>query len=380
MKVFRKKNLWNRLRKLIVKCQRPAIIILASPILISLMALEVEAHDPGLSAADVRIEASRVVANLTLARGDVEILVRIDSNHDGEITPAEFEAVRTGLENLAASSLELRIDGRLASVSSVSVRPDESNAIHFVVTFEREAGSELGVRSLLVARLARGHRQYVSIDDDRRNRLGERILDSGDDQFLLKYDGSRAGSPRSFSQFLLLGIEHILTGYDHLVFLLGLLIAGASFKSAAKIITSFTVAHSITLALATLNLVRISPGIVEPLIAISIVYVGIENIFRREMKRRWLLTFCFGLVHGFGFASVLSELGIGSGGIASAAIPLLSFNLGVELGQVVIAGAALPLIWKLRNRPSFVARFVPVCSGLVAVAGGFWLIERTVLK
>ncbi|HEV8487331.1 MAG TPA: HupE/UreJ family protein, partial [Blastocatellia bacterium] len=188
------------------------------------------------------------------------------------------------------------------------------------------------------------------------------------------------GPPLSFSQFLLLGIEHILTGYDHLVFLLGLLIAGASFKAAAKIITSFTVAHSITLALATLGVVRISPGIVEPLIAVSIIYVGLENIFRREMSRRWLLTFCFGLVHGFGFAAVLSELGIGSGGLAGAAIPLLSFNLGVELGQVVIAGAALPLIWKLRNRPSFVARFVPVCSVLVAVAGGFWLLERTMLK
>jgi hypothetical protein len=98
------------------------------------------------------------------------------------------------------------------------------------------------------------------------------------------------------------------------------------------------------------------------------------------LKRRWLLTFCFGLVLGFGFASVLSELGIGSGGMASAAIPLLSFNLGVELGQVVIAGAALPLIWKLRDKPSFVARFVPVCSMFVAVAGGFWLIERTMLK
>ena len=85
-------------------------------------------------------------------------------------------------------------------------------------------------------------------------------------------------------------------------------------------------------------------------------------------------------MHGFGFASVLSELGIGSGGIAGAAIPLLSFNLGVEIGQVVIAGAALPLIWKLRNKPAFVARFVPVCSVLVAVAGGFWLVERTMLR
>lgn len=374
------KNSWNRRLKPIMRCKRLVMMLIVLPILPLFMAVRVEAHDPGLSAADLRIEGSRVVANLTLARGDVESVARIDTNSDGESTQQEFEAARPGLEDLAASSLELRMDSRLASVSDASVRLGESNAIHFLVTFDFEPGSELSVRSLLIGRLARGHRQYISIVDERNNKLGERILDAGDDLFLLKYELSGTGPSQSFSQFLLLGIEHILTGYDHLVFLLGLLIAGASFKAAAKIITSFTVAHSITLALATLGLVRISPGIVEPLIAVSIIYVGLENIFRREMKRRWLLTFCFGLVHGFGFAAVLSELGIGSVGLAGAAIPLLSFNLGVELGQVVIAAVALPLIWKLRTKPSFVARFVPVCSVLLAVAGGFWLVERTMLK
>jgi hydrogenase/urease accessory protein HupE len=371
---------WNRLPNPNVRCSQLAMMFLVLPMLLLLATMEVEAHDPGLSAADLRIEDSRVVANLTLARGDVESIVAMDSDRDGEITPAEFENALPELEALASSSLELRVDGRLSSVSGASVRPGESNAIHFHVRFDVGTGSELSVSSLLIGRLARGHRQYLSVVDERGNKLGERILDAGDDLFSLKFDAATAAAPQSVSEFLLLGIEHILTGYDHLVFLLGLLIAGASFRAAAKIITSFTVAHSITLALATLDVIRISPGIVEPLIAVSIVYVGIENTFRRETKRRWLLTFCFGFVHGFGFASVLSELGIGSEGMAGAAIPLLSFNLGVELGQVAIAAAALPLIWKLRNRPSFVARFVPVCSVLVAVAGGFWLIERTMLK
>jgi hypothetical protein len=157
------------------------------------------------------------------------------------------------------------------------------------------------------------------------------------------------------------------------------MIAGASFRAAAKIITSFTVAHSITLALATLDMVRISPGVVEPLIAASIVYVGVENIFRRDLNRRWLLTFGFGLAHGFGFASVLKELGIGAGGV-SAAVPLVSFNLGVEMGQIAIASLALPIIWKLRDRPAFAARYAPACSALISLTGAIWFIERTLLK
>ena len=104
-------------------------------------------------------------------------------------------------------------------------------------------------------------------------------------------------------------------------------------------------------------------------------YVGIENIIRRDLDRRWLLAFVFGLIHGCGFASVLCELGIGTNGIAVAA-PLLSFNLGVELGQLVLAALMLPVIWKLKRRESYQLRYVPTCSLLVALAGACWLAER----
>src|SRR6266404_6254417 len=172
-----------------------------------------------------------------------------------------------------------------------------------------------------------------------------------------------------------MGVKHIWTGYDHLLFLFGLLIVTRNFTSALKIITCFTIAHSITLAVATLSLVRISSRIVEPLIAVSIVYVGIENLLRGDdPKGRWLLAFAFGLIHGFGFASVLRELGVGANG-SGITVPLVSFNLGVEVGQIVIAGLVLPLIWRLRANPAFVRRAVPVGSALVALLGSYWFIQ-----
>src|SRR5207237_2323571 len=100
------------------------------------------------------------------------------------------------------------------------------------------------------------------------------------------------------------------------------------------------------------------------------------NLLRGDdPKGRWLLTLAFGLIHGFGFASALRELGVGTNG-GSIAVPLVSFNLGVELGQVVIAGLALPVIWKLRAHAVFIRRWVPACSVLVALLGGYWLVER----
>jgi hydrogenase/urease accessory protein HupE len=187
------------------------------------------------------------------------------------------------------------------------------------------------------------------------------------------------GSP-PWRHFLRLGIEHIVTGYDHVLFLLGLLVVGSSLASAWRIITSFTVAHSITLALATLNVVQLSPRLVEPLIAASIVYVGLENLWDRPLHRRWLLTFGFGLVHGLGFASVLRELSFGIQVGGEVMIPLLAFNVGVELGQVAIALVVLPLIWYLQRLPHFSPRLATICSALVVLAGTYWLVERTVLN
>jgi hypothetical protein len=128
--------------------------------------------------------------------------------------------------------------------------------------------------------------------------------------------------------------------------------------------------------MATFNLVILPSRFVEPLIAASIIYVSVENLLRRgEPAGRSLLTFGFGLIHGLGFASVLREMGVGerAGGVV---MPLFSFNVGVELGQLMVAAVVLTLLWKLRSKPMFIARLAPACSVAVAVFGGYWLFER----
>jgi hypothetical protein len=180
-----------------------------------------------------------------------------------------------------------------------------------------------------------------------------------------------------FFAFLRLGIEHILTGYDHLLFLAGLLLACSGFRQAALVITCFTVAHSVTLALAALNIVSIPSRIVEPCIAASIAYVRIENVLRDgHVPWRGVLTFAFGLIHGLGFASVLREMGIGAGG-SSIAVPLVSSNLGVEIGQLSVAAVILPLIFTLRKNPGFLRVGIPIGSLVIAIAGAFWFVQRT---
>jgi len=174
-------------------------------------------------------------------------------------------------------------------------------------------------------------------------------------------------------------VEHIWTGYDHLLFLFALLVVCRSFRSIVAIISCFTLAHSTTLALATLNIVNLPSRFTEPAVAATIVFVGLENLFRRgaEPPGRWALTFGFGLIHGFGFASVLRELGVGENG-TSIAMPLFTFNAGVELGQIAIAAVVLPVVWRLRKNEKFVTRGVPALSLLVALAGCYWFLERTV--
>jgi hypothetical protein len=184
----------------------------------------------------------------------------------------------------------------------------------------------------------------------------------------------------SFGQYLRLGIEHILTGYDHLLFLGGLLLACKSFRSVLGIVSCFTLAHSITLALAALHLIALPGRLVEPLIAATIVFVGVENLVRGdEPKGRWALAFTFGLLHGFGFASALGHVGLGARG-APILVPLFSFNLGVEIGQIAVAAVLLPVLFKLRSLPGFARRGTEMLSLLIGAVGLYWLVERALLS
>jgi hydrogenase/urease accessory protein HupE len=346
-----------------------------------LWASQAHAHEIGLSLAELRVDQDHLNVQLTFAQSEVEALVAGDKEISGNRSPAAPESARTGLQALALTALEVALDERLLYASEVAVQPEPNNTIQFRLRFPISAGSRLRVRSTLPARLTSGHRQFLVVRSKAGQTLAERILDSKNNTFegdLAQLSASEA-RPGSFRQFLVLGVEHILTGYDHVVFLLALLLAGGAFWNTAKIITSFTVAHSITLALAALDVIRIPSSVVEPLIAVSIVYVGVENLLRSDLRWRWLLTFAFGLVHGFGFASVLRELGVGAAGVG-VAVPLVSFNLGVELGQVSIMLLVLPLIWKLRSQPFFVLRCVPACSLLVTMVGTYWLLQRTLFS
>jgi len=346
------------------------VLLLAAPACL-------HAHDPGLSALTLRLERSTLAVTVTLARADAEALVALDTNRDGRLTPEEFNPARPELELAAVDALKISLDETNVEPTGISVQLGVGDEVNLQLAFPRRAGTQLRVQSALLAGLPRGHRQYAVLLDGQGSVMAERILDANHAvlEASLKDDPNAAAPPSSFGQFLLLGIEHIVTGYDHLIFLLGLLIVGGSFRSSVKIITAFTVAHSVTLALATLDVIRLPASVVEPLIAVSIMYVGVENIVRRDLRWRWALAFAFGLIHGCGFASVLRELGIGATG-KGVASPLLSFNLGVELGQISIAALVLPLIWKLKQRASFERRYVPAGSAFVSLAGGYWLVER----
>jgi hydrogenase/urease accessory protein HupE len=173
--------------------------------------------------------------------------------------------------------------------------------------------------------------------------------------------------------FFRLGVEHILSGFDHLLFVFALILRGGSLASIFAIVTAFTVAHSVTLALAVLDVVTLPPRFVEPVIALSIVYVAAENIFfERAASRRWLVGFVFGLVHGFGFAGGLLELDLPADALIGS---LVSFNLGVEAGQAMVIAALAPLLAALR-RFAWEPRAVAVLSSLVLVAGLTLLVDR----
>ncbi|HYV13630.1 MAG TPA: HupE/UreJ family protein [Pyrinomonadaceae bacterium] len=321
--------------------------------LVLLFSGAVLAHDPGLSAVEVRVLPDRIVAEVSFARVDVD-------------------------SNIAERLLEIKAGEQTLKLRNVTVQTPDTNSIHFILEFQNSSAAELHLTAVGLERLPRGHKQFLSVRDSAGRLLAERMLSAEAKDLTITLETNSGSSSERFFRFLTLGIEHIFTGYDHLAFLLAVLLTGGSLLSNARIITSFTIAHSLTLALATFGVITLPANIVEPLIAVSIVFVGIENLVRRQLARRWLVTFAFGLIHGLGFAQILRELGIATMGIQGA-VPLLSFNLGVELAQLSIAALTLPLIWRLQRRPAFMLKHVPALSLLITLAGIYWLLARTLI-
>jgi len=187
--------------------------------------------------------------------------------------------------------------------------------------------------------------------------------------------GSRQSIGSVVAQFIFEGTHHIFIGPDHILFIVGLLLLGGSLKQLLKIVTAFTIAHSITLALATLNIVNPPARIIEPTIALSIVFVGVHSLTSKGTRDpRLLFAFCFGFIHGFGFANALREMALPRYALGWS---LFSFNVGVEIGQMCIVLTVSPLLALLRKRSTLVARRVVTVGSLcVILAGAFWFIQR----
>ena len=370
--------------------KRPIFTVFTSLIALVLLlqTSTVNAHPPGLSSLDLTIGAESVAAKVTFALQDIEAFAPMDSDLDAEVTDAEREAAKPAIAKLLAEQLRVTMDGKdYQPVGPGQVSFDAQNNAHAEFIFPATPRQELALQSKFLSQLPEGHQQFLSIRDANGKTLTEKMLGRNDDQISLRMKAADGGATSvtdhawltSFVDFFKLGVEHILTGYDHLLFLFALLAVTHSFWPAIKIITFFTIAHSITLACASLNLIELPSSFVEPVIALTIIYVAVENVIRGDHpKGRQWLTFGFGLIHGFGFASVLREMGISSGD-SGILLPLLSFNLGIETGQITVAAIVLPFIWWVNNNLLVAPKLLKGCSLSVCLMGTYWLLERTVL-
>jgi hypothetical protein len=322
-----------------------------------LVAYPARAHDVSRSDSKVEIQGREVRVTLTL---NVKELQTPDVGQD---VGRSFDTVQ---RHFFVSSPAAPIDIKL---EKYSVLAGSLIQLHILYTFAQDV-TALDVKSTLYEIMPAGHQHLMNV---RLNgTLHEAILDSRTQE--ATFSGVQATNLQTFWRFLRLGVEHIFTGYDHLAFLLGLLVATSTLGSLVKIITSFTIAHSITLALATFNVVILPTRLTESLIALSIGYVAAENLLDFRAMKRYYITFLFGLVHGFGFSNVLREMDLPK---SSLALSLFSFNAGVEIGQITFVLLIFPLVQDLVS--SGWKRLKPAVSIGVACLAVYWFVQRAFL-
>jgi hypothetical protein len=323
-----------------------------------------QAHDVTRSDSKVEIQGREVQVTLTLNVKELQspVIPTDPLDLDREIGRL-FDTVRA---HYFLTSPALPVDATLEKYS-VLAGPLIQMRIRYL--FEQDV-TVLNVKSTLYEVMPKDHEHLMTV---RLNgTLHEAILDSRRPE--ARFTGVKATRLETMWRFARLGVEHIFTGYDHLAFLLGLLVATATLGSLVRIITSFTIAHSITLALATFNLVILPTRLTESLIALSIGYVATENLLDFRAMKRYYITFLFGLVHGFGFSNVLREMDLPK---SSLALSLFSFKAGVEIGQVTFVLLIFPLVQDLVS--SGWKRLKPAVSIGVGCLAIYWFVQRAFL-
>jgi hypothetical protein len=349
-------------------------------------AVGVRAHAPDTSYCKIAITPEEVTTSFSFDLATLRRITLIDTSHDGRITPEELTAAVPAIEAFFRRTIYFELNEREADFGTLAPPewpPDVKKAIA-----QADWGQRLITFSFHNPVLHAPDSVAITFDffetmGEQHTVLGNFLWAGGENPVIFTrfepdymFDtGYRVPAWDQFFDYLKLGVEHIFRGYDHIAFLIALFFV-RRFTALLKIITAFTVAHTITLALAALGVVSLPSRIVESAIALSIIYVAAENLWRKAEgpsgEHRWKITFAFGLVHGFGFAAVLRELGLPAEGLVRS---LLAFNLGVELGQLTIAAVCWPiLLWVARQ--AWAARVRIVVSSVLLAFGAAWLVER----
>ncbi|MFO0723797.1 MAG: HupE/UreJ family protein [Myxococcota bacterium] len=336
------------------------------------------AHEVGLSYGQYKVEGIALRAELSFAEKELMILADgLDADRDGHASASEIAAAKPALEEALVRPLSVRVGTSSCAGHLLEARRVEGDGIQVDAEYRcpampSEAVVEVGLTFL--EKVTPGHRHLVRASGGGSSI--ERIALKAEPSFKIPVSGSaEAAEDQSLSGLFFLGIEHILSGLDHLLFLVGLLLVGGRLRSLLAVITAFTVAHSITLGLALLGVFSLSPSFVEPAIALSVAYVAVENWFVKDASKRWRLTFAFGLLHGFGFAGALGRLSVPRAEVPAA---LLLFNLGVEAGQLIVLAVVLPAIFLARRRPWFRVTGVRILSGFIALIAIYWFVTRVI--
>jgi HupE / UreJ protein len=363
--------------------------LLALFISFCLWTLPATAHKPSDSYLKLAVQGNHIQGQWDIALRDLDYAIGLDHNADGVITWGELRAQKKEVAAYALSRLELEADGVTCPAQLTQQLVDNHtdgaySVLRFVANCPQKPNT-LGVNYRLFFDLDPQHRGLLRLETQELTRTA--IFSPAQMNHSLPLVA--VNPVQQFLEFGREGIWHIWIGFDHILFLLTLLLPAvlerkdgqwkpvlelrSVFDNVLKVVTAFTVAHSITLSLATLGVLQLPSRWVESVIALSVILSALNNIYPLVQGRRWVIAFGFGLIHGFGFASVLADLGLPQEALLRA---LIGFNLGVEMGQIAIVCAFLPLAFALRD--SWFYRQVPFKAGSISIAAvaSIWMMER----
>lgn len=347
------------------------------------------AHKPSDSYLKLKVEGDTILGQWDIALRDLDFALGLDANGDAEITWGEVRDKHREIESYALSRLQLSTGGQpCAARAEEHLVDDHTDGAYAVLRFAARCPmpvETLQARYSLFFDLDPQHKGLLRLEQAGATRTAIFAPEKPTQDFVLG-ETDKLGQ---LGAYLAEGVWHIWIGFDHILFLLALLLpsvlrresAGwrpvASFRpafwSVVKIVTAFTIAHSITLSLATLGIISLPSRWVETTIAVSVVIAALNNLFPLFPERRWLMAFLFGLIHGFGFATVLGDLGLPTDALLLA---LVGFNLGVEAGQLAIVGLFLPVAFWLRHTALYRYGLLVGGSVLIALLALVWALER----